>query len=1340
MCDMSSRDHLPYSRLSQLVVAAREAKLLTQAALARLLAVTQQSVSRWEAGTHRPSVDQLPAVAGALSLNVTDLREAAGYSASATPRASHFPFDQLAPEAFERLVADLLQARSPESSVRVEGARGHDQSGIDIRVESADGLLVVQCKQVARFGPAEVAKAVAHVSVLADRKILALSRIASPRAVEAVRRAPGWEVWDQDDLSRMLRLLPGVQQDRIVDTYFPGQRVSLLGRRESGPWLTSEQFFAPFVTPGSYFNHEWELRGRGAEMAALRASLAAERATLLIAPGGMGKSRLLREALDRPAPSLTAVWFLSAARDPSRASLEALGAGDKLLVVDDAHDRDGLAVVIEFAADPANRARLLLATRPYALQRIEGELGRFGFDTIGRVSLERLPRADLEAVVGEVLERAGVGRQWAEPVAAIAGDNPLIATMAARVVAKGGISLAEARGDEVLRHMVLSRFADVITGSIGDAGDAPLLRAMLELVAVAQPVHLNDRRLGELFEATTAFTAVQADRALRILVRGGVIYKRGAAYRLMPDVLGDYLIDESCVRDDGSLTGFAEKVIDAVGQEQLEQVMVNIGRMDWRRNQGDPANSRLLDRAWRRLDGVEYSWDPRFGAVRAVAMYQPRQALEFVQRNLGRSEVARELTPVLRNVAYSEEYRADVCRLLWEMGRDDVRELGQHPNHPIRVLAELCRFGEYKPREFSEEVAGFAFRLVDEGRSWGHRYSPLDILEPLLSGVVEANRDYGRTISLGRYFVNYDFAQALRSKVVDCVLALLKHEDASVAVRAARLVDDMVRMPMGMGSQSPDEDLRRKYEREFAGTLRRLHDTAGSGRLAAATVITVVQGVEWHARFNKGPVARAAKAVLGAVPATLDFRLCAAMVDGAQRAFRGQLEYDGWSNDNPWLDGLVAELRQEFDMPAAILGRIASAMDELRAAGVNPGSAYALIGKVIEGDIDVAKTLVDQARSPSSPWRAFVYAGIREILERDEERGRVIISSALDGETADPDFAQRAVAALGGLARPLEAADVALLRRGASSGSEHTVVSAINAAQWSRSLSNETVFALLMLAPLDVGEHVFAAVAHHLADRQRALMERLSESDVAAMLGKLARVRALPSGQWTEQLFSHLAKRFPLQFARFLLTRADEALASEGEAGEVELLGHRYHDGKLGFDKSPGALEALELAWDWLLGHRGDDGYNIYRVVEMFASMFDMDTRLVVEFLDAKIDAASPIELRFIGRLVRHTHHFFAFREQAFVERLLDRVAAADPEELEHVRDSIGAAAISGMKSGVRGEPMPRDLEAEAKAEAVLARMSRFSPAYPLYDAILQDAKRDIARARREGELLDELE
>ena len=167
-----------YGPLAERLVAAREAKAITQVALARLLGVKQQSVSRWEAGTHRPAVDQVRAVAGALGIDAEEVRRLAGYSGSAAPSAAHFPFEQLAPEAFERLVADLLKAQNPEARVRAEGGRGHGQGGIDIRVETSTGLWVVQCKQVARFGPADVARAMEHVSVEADRKVLALSRIA----------------------------------------------------------------------------------------------------------------------------------------------------------------------------------------------------------------------------------------------------------------------------------------------------------------------------------------------------------------------------------------------------------------------------------------------------------------------------------------------------------------------------------------------------------------------------------------------------------------------------------------------------------------------------------------------------------------------------------------------------------------------------------------------------------------------------------------------------------------------------------------------------------------------------------------------------------------------------------------------------------------------------------------------------------------------------------------------------------------------------------------------------------------------------------------------------------
>ncbi|NVL89353.1 hypothetical protein, partial [Escherichia coli] len=113
------------------------------------------------------------------------------------------------------------------------------------------------------------------------------------------------------------------------------------------------------------------------------------------------------------------------------------------------------------------------------------------------------------------------------------------------------------------------------------------LRDMLGLIALLQPVRIDDREIGQLLETVTAHAADDATRALKMLVDGGVLYKRGRFYRLMPDLLGDYLIDDICIQHDGRLSLFAERVINAVDDRLLTQVMVNLGRLDWRRHGGD---------------------------------------------------------------------------------------------------------------------------------------------------------------------------------------------------------------------------------------------------------------------------------------------------------------------------------------------------------------------------------------------------------------------------------------------------------------------------------------------------------------------------------------------------------------------------------------------------------------------------------------------------------------------------------------------------------------------------------------------------------------------------------
>ena len=115
--------------------------------LATRLNVSQQTVSRWEAGTHRPRGSQLPAIAAALRLDVSGLRCLAGYDGIPVETfAQPFPVDRLDPDSFEQFIADLAGHMFPGAVVRRMGKSGHRQDGIDVLAVLPDGCRIgLQC-------------------------------------------------------------------------------------------------------------------------------------------------------------------------------------------------------------------------------------------------------------------------------------------------------------------------------------------------------------------------------------------------------------------------------------------------------------------------------------------------------------------------------------------------------------------------------------------------------------------------------------------------------------------------------------------------------------------------------------------------------------------------------------------------------------------------------------------------------------------------------------------------------------------------------------------------------------------------------------------------------------------------------------------------------------------------------------------------------------------------------------------------------------------------------------------------------------------------------------------
>lgn len=1325
----------PYPELGSLIAEGRVRLGMSQTAFAAALSLTQQAMSRWEAATHRPDVEHIPALAKLLDEDATRLMELAGYAQAADASlAILFPVDALAPDTFERFVEALVAELRPDGDVNILGGRGHDQKGSDILARFPNGeIWSFQCKRVERFGIADIEKAIAYHDWDATRKFLVLSKVASPAAIETVVAHPGWTLWDKQVLSRQLRSLSIEAQERLVDIYFRGQRMALLGRSEPGPWLTADKYFAPFKGRSAIFTHDWPLAGRDADLDALDLALEdAQPITLLLGPGGIGKTRILKEGVERYAGSnrTALVRFLSTAQEADPASLANLGKGAKLLVIDDAHDREGLKLLIEFAVDPRNRTKLLIASRPYAEQRIRSELALYTIVDPPTISLNRLDRTALCALVVSVLVEFGGDPDWADPILSAASDSPLVAAMAARVVAVDGKIPELARGEAKLRRFILSRFTAVVTGDLGTPADAAVLRRVLEVVALIQPFHIDDRRVAELVTATKAgISADDVARALKLLVEGGVLYKRGALYRLMPDLLGDFLIEEACIGADGTLTDFATKIAEKVEADRLVQVLVNLGRADWRLADGDPANSTLLDPIWRTLREIEGKYDGRIGAVEAVAYYQPAQALEFVQAQIDRGNFLNQFGKILERVAYSPDHRRDALQLLWELGKRDQRDRNLPHNHPVSILARLVGYERNKPLSFSEDISEFAFGLLDEPCVWDRAYTPFDVLRPILSGQGTNATSRGKMINFETFFINHDVVAGLRGRLIDRMIGLLESNDARAAAHAAKLVNDAVRTPYGMMNTTVPDDLRDKYEQEFVVNIGRIMALLKKGSLASPTIIALIRSLEWWAHYGAGPVHEAARALFACIPDDLDFRFHAAIGEGAEWTYVGQVPYARWEDDKDWQGAFVAELLDAYPKRGGLCDALVVTLDAVESAGLSVFPAGQLVAKMIDADPAIGAVIIDRSlQDPASRLLTFLGYAVGALLDARPDDGRDAIRRMLVSDEAI--IRTGGARGLVGLKRSYQAEDVALLAEALTADPDVSAIAIFALRSW-RDMPVRELIPLLLTVDFGTNVAQFENVAGLLCNRVDGCVGELRDDQVASLLDRMKPLPRL-DGHWAGELLAALRERHGVGVAKMLLERIDLDLAKPDHE-EYSAIGFARNGGGLGLDQSSDIAAILAMTWQWLRDHDINWASARHTIGDALVSMFKLEAPAIVAFLDDLLDQASIIDLEWIGQLLSGSHYRFIFSRRAFVEHYLESCKAADPQLLNCAIDQLYAAAVSGSWSGTVGEPMPRDIETRDEAEAILASMSRLSPAYALYRQVLKNAKRNIEKSRAQA-------
>lgn len=1327
--------HAPYSAFATTLTKARTAAgLAKQADLATRLGVKQQTVSRWEAGTHRPRADQLPALAQAVKGDLDLLRRLAGFdSLPAAPFVEPFPIDRLDPVTFEAFASYFAQERFPSGQVRRLGKTGHTQDGGDVVLDADGKRTLIQCKRVDQFGPAQVAKAIAAASGYeADAFVLALSRIASPQAATALDKA-GWVLWDLDYFSREIRRLPPESQDRLVDIFFKGHRLALLGRSEPGPWRTTEEFFRPFDDPEKAFSHSWALLGRASDVRAIlsRLSTGSEgRATILSAPGGMGKSRLLREVAEQMAKNEpgTTVRFLVPTEDVRSVDLESLGSRPKVLIVDDAHDRDGLALLLSYAADPATHTRLLLASRPYGVERIQREAAVQGVESEVQ-RLAPLTRDQLLPLAKEVLATFEAPLEWAEVIVDTADRSPLMVAMGARIVARDRVSMELVKNQPAVRNYILGKFAKILGGDLGQGRDG-VHEQVLQVLALVQPFHIEDPQLYLLIEALTGLDASAGRRAVQALVDAGVAFPRAGQHRLMPDVLGDYLIESSCLTA-GRLSAFADTALAATPPALLTNLMVNLGRLDWRINEGDTSKSTLLDAAWLRLDAAADHWDPRLNAAKAVAMFQPRQAIDFVTR-MARARRALEALPdILRNAALNEANFEEAGELLWELARLDDRETHPFPSHPMRVLTEMAEYHPRKPVAICRKALALGQRLALDARQWEAQRSPLEIVRPLLAVEGTTHRSDGRTLHMRSFFVDYEVAKPLREQIINLVLNLLSNPRPRVAKLAAEELQHVLRYPHGILGAAPPRQLFAHLEAEFVEVLSRINTLLPT--LSPITALTIGRQMRWMAKHGRGGVDIAAQKVLAAMPTGPAYELLVALETGHPLDLEDDFGAESRKRSAAYVDTVAERLETEWPEPERRRQSIEGVLAEMRSAGLQANAASRVISRLMQRDIAFAEALVEDAlKRPTSETARYAGQGLWRLLQPDgPPKAMAYARRAQDGSI---DLKIALANALSGLSNPDEE-QLDLLR--VLLASEHpAVVSAAARVLWHLRDDNPALALELVLGANIKVEHRVLDDLMLALQSDSGTLAPLSADAAKALLAKLEPIPEL-EGHWADQVLAQLSERFPIETMEFFVRRIERSAMEGGNRFRPANHGPYSHE-PLRFVKTAQRNEIIAKMWGWLRANHGRKGMFAYRAGDAFEAMFLSDEAFVVQFFDSQIQDFDADDLRAMADLMGRASGTFIFDHANFVIRVMDRAQTLDPGMVEEIGQALSISSHSGVRSGLVGEPTEEDLEEQRRSKEILGWLSKLSPARTIYEMALKHAEWSIERSIRDGQILED--
>ena len=543
-------------------------------------------------------------------------------------------------DSFERFCLGLVRAQPDVADANLFGTKGQKQQGIDIEAVLTNGRKrTYQCRKWVRYSKSDVEKTITDNEYDADEQVIVVACTVSPEARTAIAGEAAWSLKDKEDLSRSVReIQPRERARRLVeDTFTVHWRRAFLGPPGPLAFWEPDDYFRALMEPARLFRHTWELVGRDDVLRRLdqAASDSEVRVVTLVGRGGIGKTRLLRALAERQVARRT-VLFADESVPLAPESVEELAWDDTLVIIDDAHRRDDLDILLGHLRRHPGNVTVLLSTRPQRVDELRSCVAQAGFS--GREvcflePLDQLADADVEALAREALGAENV--ELAEALAAATRDCPLVTVVGGQLLAKRAVAPALLERHADFRETVLERFRDEMLGRLSDDIDQDAARRLLTLVAALAPLSTEDMQTLDAMAGELGRPTHEVRLLLSALEEAGLLLARGRLRRIVPDVLGNHILHRACVDRQGRPTGYSDALLQRYGRTCLVAVLSNLAELDWRVTVS-ASGPNLLEDYWRELQEVFATGNVErrlriIELVEPIASYQPGPILALVR-------------------------------------------------------------------------------------------------------------------------------------------------------------------------------------------------------------------------------------------------------------------------------------------------------------------------------------------------------------------------------------------------------------------------------------------------------------------------------------------------------------------------------------------------------------------------------------------------------------------------------------------------------------------------------------------------------------------------------------